>query len=70
MNKGYRSWGVLKSMLNNRGLEINAKMCLYEGVIVPIVLYGAETWGMRSTERRKHYVLDIMFLNCLNINTV
>ena len=33
MNEGYRAWGVLKSVLSNRGLGINAKKCLYEGVL-------------------------------------
>ena len=41
MNEGYRAWGAL-SVLSNRGLGIKAKMCLYEGVIVPTALYGAE----------------------------
>ena len=39
MNEGYREWGALKSVLSNRGLGIKAKMCLYEGVIVPTALY-------------------------------
>ena len=42
MNEGYRSWGVLKSVLSNRGLGIKAKKCLYKGVIVPTALYGAD----------------------------
>ena len=42
MNEGYRDWGVLKSVLSYRGLGIKAKKCLYEGVIVPTALYGAE----------------------------
>ena len=33
-NEGYRAWGALKSVLNNRGLGIMAQKCLYEGVIV------------------------------------
>ena len=41
MNEGYR------------GLGKKAKKCLYEGVIVPTALYGAEALGMRSAERRK-----------------
>ena len=49
MNDGYRAWGALKSVLNNRGLGINAKKCLYEGVIAPMALYGAEPGGMKST---------------------
>ena len=34
MNEGYIAWGALKSVLNNRGLEIKAKKCLYEGIVV------------------------------------
>ena len=30
MNEGYRSLGVLKSVLSNRGLGIKANKCLYE----------------------------------------
>ena len=45
MNEGYRAWGELKSVMSNRGLGIKAKKCLYEGVIVPMALYGAKAWG-------------------------
>ena len=40
-------------VLSDRRLGIKAKKCLYEGVILPTALYGAEAWGMRSAERRK-----------------
>ena len=60
MNEGYRAWGAMKSVLGNRGLRIRTKKCLYEGVIVPTALYGAEAWGMRSAERRKVNVLEMM----------
>ena len=46
-------------------IGIKAKKCLYEGVIVPTALYGAEAWGMRSTERRKVNVLEMKCLRCL-----
>ena len=59
MNEGYRACGALKSVLSNRGLWIKAKKYLYEGVIVPTALYGAEAWGMRSAERRKVNVLEM-----------
>ena len=49
-------------MLCNRGLGIKAKKCLYEGVIVPTALYGAEAWGMRSAERR---TLNVLEMKCL-----
>ena len=44
---------------------MKAKKCLYEGVIVPTVLYGAETWGMRSAERRKVNLLEMKCLRSL-----
>ena len=56
---------MLKSVLSNRGLEIKAKMCLYEGVIVPTALYGAEAWGMESDEKRKVNVLEMKCLRSL-----
>ena len=46
-------------------MGIKAKKCLYEEVIVPTALYGAEAWGMRSAERRKVYVLEMKCLRSL-----
>ena len=65
MNKEYRAWGVLKSVLSNRGLGIKAKKYLYEKVIVLMALYQAEAWGMRSAERRKVNVIEIKCLRSL-----
>ena len=49
MNKG-----CAEKCFCNRGLGINDKKFLYEGVIiVPTALYRADTWGMKSAERRK-----------------
>ena len=63
--EGCRAWGALKSALCNRVLGIKAKRSLYEGVIVPTALYGAEAWGMRSAERRKVNVLEMKCLRSL-----
>ena len=60
--RGIELGGALKSVLSNRGLDIKAKKCIYEGVIVPTALYGAEAWGMRISERRKVNVLEIKCL--------
>ena len=65
MKKGYRAWGALKNVLSNRGLGIKTKKCLYEGVIVPMALYGAEALGMRNAERRKVNVLEMKCLRSL-----
>ena len=42
MSEGNIAWGALKSVLSNRGLGLEAKKCLYEGVIIPTALYRAE----------------------------
>ena len=46
-------------------MEIKAKKCLYEGVIVPTALYRAKAWGMRSAERKKVNVLEMKCLRSL-----
>ena len=63
INEGYRAWGALKCVLSNRGIK--AKKRLYEGVIAPTALYGAEAWGMRSAERKKVNVLEMKCLKSL-----
>ena len=65
MNEGYRACRALKSVLSNRGLGIKARKCQYEGAIVPTALYGAESWGTRSAERRKVNVLEMKCLRRL-----
>ena len=65
MNEGYRACGALESVMSNRGLRIKSKKCLYEEVIVPTALYGAEAWGMRSAERKKVNVLEMKCLRSL-----
>ena len=67
MNELFRAWDALKSVLSNRGLDIKAKKHLYEGVIVPTALHGAEAWGMRSAERRKVNVLEMKCLRSLAV---
>ena len=64
-NEWYRTWGTLKSVLNNRGLRINAKKFVYEEVIVPTALYGTDAWGMISGERRNVNVLEMKCLRSL-----
>ena len=41
--------GIPENVLSNRGLDLNAKKCLYEGVIVPTTLYGV--WEVLRKEK-------------------
>ena len=58
--------GALKGVMKNRGLGINVKKVLYEKVVVPTVMYGSESWGMKVTERQK---LNVFEMKCLRSMT-
>ena len=51
---------TLLTKLNNRGLGINAKTCLYDRVTVPTALDGAEIRGIRSAKKRTLNLLKKM----------
>ena len=44
--------GTVRKLWKNRNLGVEAKM-MYEGVVVPTALYGAEKCGLREAERKK-----------------
>ena len=53
--------GALKGVMKNRGLGMNV-----EKVVVPTVMYGSESWGMKVTERQK---LNVFEMKCLRSMT-
>ena len=48
VSEGCKVLGALKGVMKNRGLGMNVKK-----VVVPTVMYGSESWGMKVTERQK-----------------
>ncbi len=44
---------------------MNAKRRLYEGVVFPSVLYGADTWNVREAERNRFYVIEVRCLRSI-----
>ena len=40
-------FGALKGVMKNSGLGMNVKKVLCEKVVVPTVMYGSESWGMK-----------------------
>ena len=59
VNEGCKVLGALKGVMKNRGLGMNVKKAVYEKVVVPKVMYGLESWGMKVTERQKLYVFEM-----------
>ena len=64
VNEGCKVLGALKGVMKNRGLGMNVKKFLYEKVVVPTVMYGSESWGMKVTERQKLNVCSDRILTC------
>ena len=67
VNEGCKELGALKGVLKNRGLGMNAKKVLHTRVVVPTVMYGSESWGMKVTERQK---LNVFEMKCLSMTGV
>ena len=53
IEKWYREWGALRSVLNNLELGINATKCLYVRVIVQFSIVRSRGRGMRSLREGK-----------------
>nr|VZI34517.1 unnamed protein product [Spirometra erinaceieuropaei] len=48
ISKASRTFGRLQSAVwNHRGLHLNTELKMYEGVILPTLLYGAGTYGVQ-----------------------
>jgi len=62
VNEGCKALGALRKVVNSKSMSMEAKRGLYESVIVPTVLYGAETWCLSAAERKK---VDVFEMKCL-----
>ncbi len=62
MNEVGKVCGGMKRVFKCKSLGMSAKKRLYEGVVVPTALYGAETWNMRAAESKR---LNVMEMRCL-----
>ena len=66
VNEGRKVLSALKEVMKNRGLGMNVKNALYENVVVPTVMYGSESWGVKVNERQK---LNVFEMKCLRSKT-
>ena len=55
--------GIIRgNLLSSRLLSKNLKIKIYRTIILPVVLYGCETWSMTLREERKLRVFENMVL--------
>nr|VZH96743.1 unnamed protein product [Spirometra erinaceieuropaei] len=63
ISKASQAFGRLQSRVWNRqGLQLNTKLKMYKAVILPTLLYGAETWTVYTRHARR---LNHFHLSCL-----
>ena len=43
----------LDSMLKNRDITLPTKVCLVKAMVVPVVMYGCESWTIKKAECRR-----------------
>ncbi|BHF74954.1 hypothetical protein SprV_0501804600 [Sparganum proliferum] len=63
ISKASQAFGRLQGTAWNRhGLQLSTKLKMYKAVILPTLLYGAETWTVYTKQARR---LDHFHLSCL-----
>ncbi|BHF71536.1 hypothetical protein SprV_0401459400 [Sparganum proliferum] len=63
ISKASQAFGRLQNtVLNRYGLQLSTKLKMYKAVILPTLLYGAETWTVYTKQARR---LNHFHLSCL-----
>jgi len=62
LRSGNACYHSVQNPLSSRLLSKNLKIRIYRTVILPVVLYGCETWSLTLREKRKLRVFENMVL--------
>jgi hypothetical protein len=58
LNSGNACYRSVHSLLSSRLLSRNVKVKTYETIILPVVLYGCETWSVTLREEHRMRVFE------------
>jgi hypothetical protein len=58
LNSGNACYHSVQSLLSSRLLSRNVKVKIYETIILPVVLYGCETWSLSLREENRLRVFE------------
>jgi len=62
LKSGNTCYHLVQNLLSSRLLSKNLKIKIYRTIILPVVLYGCETWLLTLQEERKLRVFENMVL--------
>jgi hypothetical protein len=57
-NSGNACYHSVQSLLSSRLLSRNVKVKIYKAIILPVVLYGCETWSLTLREEHRRKVFE------------
>jgi hypothetical protein len=58
LNSGNTCYHAVQNLLSSRLLSINVKIKIYKTIILPVVLYGCETWSLTLREEHRLRVFE------------
>jgi hypothetical protein len=58
LNSGNACYHSVQSLLSSRLLSRNVKVKIYKTIILPVVLYGCETWSLTLMEENRLRVFE------------
>jgi hypothetical protein len=58
LNSGNACYHLVQNLLSSRLLSKNIKIRIYETIILPVVLYGCETWSLTLREEHRLRVFE------------
>jgi len=62
LRSGGACYNSVQNLLSSRSLSKNLKIKIYRTIILPVVLYGCETWSLTLREERKSRLFESMVL--------
>ena len=62
LRSGNACYHSMQNLLSSKLLSKNLKIKIYRTIILPVVLYGCETWSLTLREERKLRVFENMVL--------
>jgi hypothetical protein len=65
MTEGDKVSGVLKKIWKGEGMSKDAKRSMYEGIVVPTLLYGSEVLAASAGDRRRMGVMEIKCMRAM-----
>jgi hypothetical protein len=58
LNSGNGCYRAVQNLLSSRPLSKNVKVKMYKTILLPVVLYGCETWSLTLREEHRLRVFE------------